>query len=255
MEKLLTIINPYGEHRGKKIFTLKNRSQTKMARTKSRRRVSRRRRTRKNPYKHRPVVYSKRKRGRKGSFYRSKYARLPFKANRRKRRIRRRRNPALLKRFKVKQYFGKNRLIRGLALIGGIGVGAFGKGLIANMAPNMLTTRFGSLGLLILGAMVNQKGRKASIKSLGTGIVAFSIYDLLVQNVPMLAAYLPTIGAPTLNRGGSGVSGSLAYGRSTYGSSISQNSNAEVVGAFIGPDSPEIVGDDMDLADALEMAA
>jgi len=215
--------------------------------------ASRKRRVkRKNPYKHRPVVYSKRRKAKRGDFYRSAKARLPFRANKR-RKIRRRRNPFSMRSFKVKQYFGKDRLIRGLSLIGGIGAGAFGKGIIANMMPSMLTTRFGSLGLLIIGAMVNQKGRRATIKNLGTGIVAFSIYDLLVQNVPMLAAYLPTIGAPTLNR--SSVSGSLSYGRQTYGSQMPRGGNVEVVGAAIGPGMSEIVGDDMDLAEALEMAA
>lgn len=249
MEKLLTIINPYGKIRGKKKFTIKTGVKTMVRR---KRRVSRKkRRTRKNPYKHRPVVYSTRKRRKKGTFFRSKRARLPFRANRR--RIRRRRNPISMKNFKVRQYFGRNRLMRGLALIGGIGVGAFGKGIISNMMPNVIVNRFGALGLLIIGAMVNQKGRKETIKNLGTGIVAFSIYDLLVQNVPMLAAYLPTIGAPTLNR--SSVSGNLDYGRSTYGSQIPQT-NAEVVGAFYSSgNESEVVGEDMDLADALEMAA
>jgi hypothetical protein len=80
-------------------------------------------------------------------------------------------------------------------------------------------------------------------------MVVFGIYDLLVSNIPALAQYLPAIEAPTFISG--------AYGRDVYpglGASISSG-DIEVVGSNISTDmNPEIIGEDADLADALEMS-
>lgn len=228
---------------------------------KARKRVYRRKR--KNPAsrkkyrkarRHRPVVYSIGK-GRRRKMVRSPKARLMPRRINRRRRYKRRKNPFSVRSLKLKSYFGRNRLMRGISLLGGIGVGAFGKSFLSStLGNNMLFNRFGGAVLLVLGAMINTKARKSSVQSIGTGIVAFSIYDLLTQNVPFLTAYLPTIGAPSFNRVAAPVSGGMNYGRSVYGASLPRGGNAEVVSGNISSTTPaEIVGEEMDLSEMLEM--
>ena len=81
---------------------------------------------------------------------------------------------------------------------------------------------------IIAGAMLNNQARRKELKSAGTGMVVFGIYDLLVSNIPVewnISRFLPVIGAPTL-------SGAMNYGRSVYGASI-QSGAVEIVGSNI----------------------
>jgi len=211
------------------------------------------RRARKAGRRSRVVVY-RFGRGKKRKLRRSPRARLrPLRVNRRRRSYRRRyrRNPV-----RVRQFFGKARMMNAISLLAGIGAAGIVKGFASNMIQNDLFTRFYGVASIVLGATLNMKGRKKAVKSVGTGMVVFGIYDLLTQNIPMLSAYLPTIGAPTFLSPAAApeVAGAGYYGRSVMGASI-QPGDLEVVGANIGLTSePEVVGGG-DLADALEMSA
>lgn len=183
-------------------------------------------------------------RGKRAKLYRSPRFKLrPRRVNRK-----RRKNP----KFALKSYFGQNRLMNGIALLAGLGGSAFAKTFLINFLPGNIqgiaSRGYGAVSI-IAGAMLNNRARRKTIKSVGTGMVVFGIYDLLTSNIPALNKFLPTISAPTLQ-------GSMAYGRSVYGSGI-QSGPVEIVGANLTAGSPaEIVGDDYDgdLADALEMS-
>ena len=112
---------------------------------------------------------------------------------------------------------------------------------------------------IIAGATLNMRGRKATVKAAGTGFVVFGLYDLLVQNVPALQAYLPSISGPSFLAPAAPAeqtSGAMNYGRSVMGASIN-DTGAEVVGAsnIQAGMSPEVIGCDYsdDINEALEM--
>lgn len=143
----------------------------------------------------------------------------------------------------------------------GAGAGAGLKALVVNTLPIPFIGRGYGLIPILVGAMLAARqprrvrgNTKELFKGAGQGMILFGFYDLLVSNVPILGAYLPTIGAPAFLAPGAAM-GNLAYGRSMYGSSINQTA-PEIVGAtnISANISPEIVGEDMDLADALEMS-
>ena len=248
MSRNIPIINPCGAS-SLKSATSTQRKENNMARKRKRRRATRRkavkRRRRNAPYyrgkKHRPVVYAT-GRGRKRRLRRSPWLRLkPRRINRR------RRNP----KFALKRYFGGARMTNALMLLVGIGGAGILKGFVVNMLPegemkNWSQKLYG-LASIIVGATVNTQGRRKATKSIGTGMVVFGLYDLLVSNIPQLATYLPTIGAPTAFDG---------YGRDVYGMGASiSDGDIEVVGANISQQmTPEIIGEEMDLSDALEMS-
>jgi hypothetical protein len=144
-------------------------------------------------------------------------------------------------------------MFNAIALLAGIGGAAGLKAFASRMVNNEWFDRLFGAAAIILGATLNIQGRRKEVKALGTGMVVFGLYDVIVSNVPFLQQYLPTIGTPAFLQGENG------YGRQTYnelmGAGISQGA-VEVVGGNISMDmTPEIVGEEMDLADALEMAA
>lgn len=226
-----------------------------------------RKRRRRNPRRHRPVVYStgrgKRKRLRRSPFYRLK----PRKVNPRRRR---RRNPRRKRGFALKgmtrRYFGKGRMTNAVMLLVGIGASGALKGFSANFLPagagkDWYKRLYGILSI-ILGATFNMRSRRSEIKSIGTGMVVFGLYDVLVSNITQLQAYLPVISPPSafLPAAETASGNYRSYGRETYDDMMGANigpGGTEIVGANIGsPDGVEIVGmDDVDLADALDMAA
>ncbi len=254
MDRLITIINPSGGHssikKAQKTKTRKKEKTTMAAKRKStrRRKATTKRRKRRNPSKHRVTVY-KYGRGKSAKLRRTKSYRLkPKRVNpRRRRKYSRRRNPV-----RMRQYFGKTRMTNAISLLVGIGGAAGIKAFASRMVGNEWFDRTFGILAIIMGATLNMRGRRAMTKSVGTGMVVFGLYDAIVSNVPMLGAYLPTIGKPSFISG-------YSYGRSTYPSMMGASVNdgdIEVVGANVSMDmSPEIVGTEMDLADALEMAA
>lgn len=217
-------------------------------------RVGGRRKTRRRT--HRVSVY-KVGRGKRAKLYRSRKARLmPRRVNRR----RRRRNPS----FAIKKYFGGSKIVNAVSLLFGIGASAGVKAMLSGMVPmsmaNIFHRGYGVLSIIAGTTISNRSRRSAAMQRVGTGFVAFGIYDLLVTNIPMLGAYLPQIGSPAFLSMRSASSdesvGAINYGRSVYGSAIGPGA-VEVVGASISEGvAPEIVGayDDYDLADALEMS-
>lgn len=253
MTRTITIINPCGSSSLKKpggkksIKKRKNTMATKRKRRKKstvkRKRTRTKARRRKNPKAkpHRITVYKTRKRGkvslRRGKRYRLKPRRV---------------NPN----FKmVGKYFGKNRMINAVSLLAGMGASALAKSFAVRTVINPYFDRFYGLISIVLGATLNMKGKKLPVKSAGTGFVVFGLYDLLVQNVPALQAYLPSISGPSFMTAQAAESVQGNYFGRTVGSSISAGP-IETVGANIyGGMSPEIIsGDDMDIADALEMS-
>ena len=261
MEKLITIINPIGTTSLKGTLRKKQKRSNAMAygvkrkkrvgRPRKRRTVARKRR-RRNPTRHRPVVYSvgrgKRKRLRRSPHYRLK----PRRVNRRKYR----RNPRA--RFRIprpREVFTRERMMRGIALVAGLGIGGVTKGFIANLLPagqgTEMFKRFAGAGVMMVGAMVNFGSRQQVMKNIGTGMVVFGIYDLIVSNLPAeIIRFFPTISPPTA------FGNNMSYGRSVYGAQLPQAGGpVEIVGANISSViAPEVVGE-MDLADALEMTA
>lgn len=166
---------------------------------------------------------------------------------------RRRRNPAGLGSM-GRRYFGKVRMVNAVAILAGLGGGGLLKTFLIGFMPEGPMkdwgTRLYGLASIVIGVTLQNRSRTKAIKSAGTGLVIFGIYDLLVTNTP-LGRYLPTIASPAL------AGNYMNYGQQTYGmgASLSQG-EVEVVGANIEAGvMPEIVGhDDMGLEDALEMS-
>lgn len=221
---------------------------------------TRKRKRRRNPTRHRVVVYAtgrgKKKRLRRSPSYRLKPRRVNPK---RRRRRSYRRNPVRLRRM-GQRYFGKARMQNAIMLLVGIGGSAALKGIIAGFAPvgvmrDWLQRLYGGLSI-IAGVTLQMRSRRKAVKSAGMGMVVYGLYDLIVSNTP-LGAYLPTIGAPTAFT--KPVSGYQDFGQLTYpsmGASFRPGGSTEVVGGNItGGEMPEVIGEDLDLADALEMAA
>lgn len=205
------------------------------------------RRKRRNPSQHRITVY-KYGRGKRAKLRRTKAYRIkPKRVNPRRRRYSRRRNPV-----QMRQYFGRQRMTNAIALLVGIGGAAGLKAVASKMVANPWFDRLFGVMAIVIGATLNMRGRRKMVKSVGTGMVVFGLYDAIVSNIPMLGAYLPTIGKPSFI-------GGYSYGRQTYPSMMGaslQDGVVEVVGSNVSMDmSPDIVGGEMDLADALEMAA
>lgn len=255
MDKTLTIINPKGTSLFNSVQgSPPSHKEAKMAKRRKKKSSTRRRRS--NPSarvkikgktrrrKTRRISVYKVGRGKKARLYRSaRYKLRPRRVNRR----RRRRNPAM--RLPFKKYFGQKRLMNALALIGGIGIAAWGKSFLFPMISGTTLGQYFGRGYgalsIVAGVMLSNKSRRENIKKVGNGMVAFGIYDLLVSNFEPLQRFLPAISPPLL--------GSMSYGRSTYGAGV-QAGPVEVVGANISAGiEPEIVGHDYDLADALEM--
>jgi hypothetical protein len=141
-----------------------------------------------------------------------------------------------------------------IAILGGLGGAGVLKAFLSRQIANEWFSRLYGVGAIVLGAIVNTQAKRKELKAVGTGMVVFGIYDALTSNIPQLAQFLPTIGAPTAFL--TPVDGYMDYGRSVMGASIGSGQPIETVGATnISMDAaPEIVGSDMDLADALEMA-
>jgi len=257
MTNTITIINPCGSSSLKKAKRkTSNKGKLKMATKRKRRKKSsvKRKRTRskakrrRNPKAkpHRITVYRTRKGG-KMRLRRSKKYRL------KPRRV----NP----KFKgmIGKYFGKNRMGNAIALLAGIGGGALSKTFAVNMVTNPMFSKFYGLLSIVAGATLNMRGRRKIVKSVGTGFVAFGVYDLLVENVPMLKAYLPSISGPTfltqndIEAADDVLSGGMNYGRNVMGASINSGS-IQTVGSSINLSDPEIISSDIDIADALEMS-
>ena len=250
MDKTLTIINPKGtslfnsvkgsppSHKEAKMARRsKRKSSTRRRRTNASARVKIKGKTRRR--KTRRISVYKVGRGKKARLYRS--ARYKLKP----RRVNRRRAMSL----PFKKYFGQKRLMNALALIGGLGIAAWTKTFLIGFIPanmiNVYSRGYGALSI-VAGVMLSNRGRRDNVKKIGNGMVAFGIYDLLVSNFEPLQRFLPSIAPPML--------GAMSYGRSMYGSSV-QAGPVEVVGSNISAGvTPEIVGDDFDLADSLEMS-
>lgn len=218
---------------------------------------TRKRGRRKNPTRHRLVVYST-GRGRSKRLRRSKMYRLkPRRVNPRRRRSTRARAKGI-----VGKYLGRNRMQNALLVLLGLGGSAVLKGFVTNFVPAGATRdwaqRLYGLASIALGVTVQMQGRRKAVKSAGVGLVIFGVYDLIVSNTP-LGVYLPTIGAPSAFLPAETQAGYYGnFGQRTYndqmGSNIGSPGGIEVVGSNIGPSTPEVVGDDYDLADMLEMA-
>jgi len=254
MKELITIINPKG------ISSLKN---TKKSSKKRKNSMARRRKRRKSTGRKSPKRVAA---GRKAARTRKRRRTRPkvtVRVNRkrrrrtyaRKRRRSYRRNPRrrTSARGMMKQYFGKGRMTNALMLLVGLGGAGILKGFITRMVANEWVNRLYGLGSIALGATLQMNSRRKELKAIGTGMVVFGLYDVLVSNIPQLAAYLPTIGSPTI------LSGNMDYGRNTYynemmGAGVHAGP-VEVVGGNISMDmTPEIIGDEMNLEDAIEMA-
>jgi hypothetical protein len=137
---------------------------------------------------------------------------------------------------------------RALGIVVGLGAGAVAKNMLNKVMPNPMLTRAYGVLAIIAGATLNMKGRKAMTKSAGTGLVVYGVLDALITNIPALAAYFPAISGPAAFSG----LGYDAYGRSVMGASVNAGP-VEVVGANISSQiDPEIIGEEMDLADVLE---
>ena len=223
---------------------------------KARRKTYKRRR--RNPTRHRPVVYSygrgKGRRLRRSPSYRLK----PRRVNRYKRR---RRNPKF-RVPKLKTIFTQKRMMRGVGVAIGLGLGATSKVMLNNVVQNEMFSRAYGLLSIAVGATVGMAAptNQPLLKGMGAGLVAYGILDLIITNVPTLAQYLPAIAGPTafLPTGPAEAvngMGAYSYGRSMMGASLQPGVAPEIVGANISQNmEPEIVGDDYDLADVLEAA-
>lgn len=199
---------------------------------------------------HRPRVYSH-----GGKWYRSPQsplvpARTLLNPRKRRKSRRYRRNPFNLSTGKsmLKQYANKDRLLGAVGIVAGLGASALTKNMTAKIINSSKYARVYGILSIIAGTTMTLKAKQPFIRSMGTGFVAYGILDLVVANVPALAKFFPTIAAPTL-------SGYQSYGRNVMGADIPSNGAVEVVGSNLNFANPEfeIVGDDMDLADALEM--
>lgn len=146
-------------------------------------------------------------------------------------------------------------MTRAVALIAGIGASAVLKQFAMRMIPMPMFSRFYGLLAIALGATINIQAKRGATKQFGTGILTYGLLDVLVSNVPQLAAFLPAISGPAA------FMGSNVIGRSIMGANISANQPVNIVGNGMGANidmgiPSEIVGghDYEDLADALEMS-
>lgn len=222
--------------------------------------AARSRKRRGNPSRHRVTVI-KTGRGRKTRLRRPVGWRLGVRKRinpkGRKRRVsrRRRRNPALNLRGVGRTYFGRARMVNAVAILAGLGGGGILKAFLVGFMPEGTMkdwgTRLYGLASIVIGVTLQNRSRMKAVKSAGTGLVIFGLYDLIVSNTP-LGRFLPTIASPTFS------GNYMNYGQQTYGmmgASLSDG-EVEVVGANIEAGMmPEIIGhDDMGLEDALEMS-
>jgi len=141
-----------------------------------------------------------------------------------------------------------------MLLIGIGGAGAL-KGFSAGFMPEGPAKdwyqRLYGIVSIVIGATLNMQGKRKEMKSIGTGMVVFGLYDVIVSNIEGLQQYLPAISAPTAFAGDY-----RSYGQSTMLGAGINDGPVEVVGANLtAGEMPEIVGEDMDLADLLDMAA
>ena len=143
-----------------------------------------------------------------------------------------------------------------------IGIGGSGalKGFAAEFLPegqakDWFQRLYGVISIIV-GATMNMQGKRKEIRSIGTGMVVFGLYDVIVSNVEGLQAYLPAIAPPTAFAGDYRNYGQEVYDEDMMGAGI-QAGPVEVVGSNItAGEMPEIVGmEDLDLADALDLAA
>ena len=239
MERLITIINPIGgnytHHREK------HNNQPKGAKMAAKRKRSKKRSTKRKSYKKR----AKRRNpvSRKRS-YKKRTKRRSYKKVAR----RRRRNPKF-KMPKMRGMFTQARLINAIALLAGIGGSAVLKQMTMGFIVNPMFSRVYGLLSIVAGATLNMQGRRKATKSVGTGMVVYGLFDLLVTNVPQMAQYLPGITGP------SAFMGNMNYGRSVMGANIGAGENTNIVGmgANIDTNIPsEIVGD-YDIDDFIDM--
>lgn len=274
MSKIL-IINPMGTSSFKKP-TKQSKKRSNMAkRSKASRRRSalkglrRKKGRRKNPTRHRPVVLRV-GRGKKARLVRVKKWRLGSKKGVRKGRKRvnpsrrRRRNPSRYVRT-AKKLFSTTRMTKAILILGGLGGAGVLKAMSAKMIPegNMrewYQRLYGVLAIAV-GATINMKAPR-KFKGAGTGMVVFGLYDLITSNVEQLRAYLPSISPPSAFDSApvalpEEVEGYSDYGQDTYasmmGASIGRGGVEIVNGNLTAGEMPEIVGEDIDLADALDM--
>jgi len=158
-------------------------------------------------------------------------------------------------------------MLNAVTLLIGIAGGGMLKGFASKFVPEGQSRdwfqKLYGVAAIIVGAALNMKGKRAEVKSIGTGMVVFGLYDALVSNVPQLQKYLPSISIPTgFLPGSESVEGNYRnYGQSVYdtsmmGSNLSAG-GVEIVGSSLSSQGSEIVGmnEDYDLADALDMAA
>lgn len=221
-------------------------------------------RKRRNPTRHRPVVYKFRTKPR---LRRAPKWRLGRKigVKRVNPRRRRRRNPArLFKGANFRQIFSQARLTNAVAILAGVG----GSGILKRFTADLMQPgsnmqdwykRLYGLLSIFVGASLNMRGRQAVTKSAGTGMVVFGLYDLLTSNIEQVRQFLPAISPPTAFRRAPAEAvegGYRSYGQKTYMGANIGPGGLEIVGSNLDPSqSPEIVGDDMDLADTLDMSA
>lgn len=269
MKTKVYIINPTGEPSSiRKKASTNNKRSALVRKRKSKRshasyvkagkKAARSRKRRKNPTKHRVTVYAT-GRGKKKRLRRSSKWRLGVRKRinpSRKRRSRRRRNPAMNLRSMGRTYFGKARITNALMILVGLGGAGFLKGILVGFMPAGIAKEWGQrlygVAAIILGVTLQQTSRRKEMKSAGMGMVVFGFYDLIVSNTP-LGQFLPTISAPTFS------GNYLNYGQGTYADEMGASLAAggvEVVGANIEAGvMPEIIGmEDMGLEDALEMS-
>lgn len=240
MERLITIINPIGgnytHHREKTKQSTKGEKMAARRKKRSKKRSTKRKSYKKRAKRRNPVS---RKRT-----YKKRTKRRSYKKVAR----RRRRNPKF-KMPKMKGMFTQSRLINAFALLAGIGGSAILKQMSMGMIVNPMFSRIYGLLSIVAGATINMQGKRKVTKSVGTGMVVYGLFDLLVTNIPQAAQYLPGITGPTA------FMGNLDYGRSVMGANIGAGENTNVVGMGANIDSnipSEIVGD-YDIDDFIDM--
>ena len=224
----------------------------------ARRRVTRRKKASKARNRHRPVVYSfgsKKKR----VLRRSPFARLmPRKVNpKKRRRIKRRRNPANFLKSYTKKIFNKDIFMNAILMLVGIGGSASLKSMTGKIVPatgivRTLFERAFGVAAIGLGITLKSASKRKETNVVGTGMIAHGVYDLITSNIPKLRGYLPSITAPSSMSG-------VSYGRRVMGASLNRSTYpgyTEIVGAanISAGVMPDIVGGDIDLADMLDMS-
>lgn len=159
----------------------------------------------------------------------------------------------------AKTYFGKGTMLNGLGIVGGLGLGALLKQVSSPMVNNTYYNKFYGILSIIAGVTLGLKVRKPIMKSVGTGMVAYGILDVLVSNIEGLQKFLPAIASPTgftsISSSPAGtVQGGMSYGRSMMGASINSRGSLEVVGGnYDSTMRPEVIGDDFDVSDMMDM--